>query len=162
MDVVKPLMSASGSLTEALVIAATRSPTKEEGNAGTLTPYDAIENLLKGPEVSLGDGRGYLDKDDNPRYRARFRWWDPKATTLDRGALIPPKVRSLVGAEFPQLAAEPIVDQVPAPYTDEVPVVFGHYWCNPEFEVLGAEDVMHRLQRRQGRPARGLPLGRQA
>ena len=136
MEVVAPMLSSSGSLTEELVIAASLEPAHDMIKAGALTPYDAIENLLKGPEVSLGDGRGYLDKDDKPRRSARFKWWDPKATTLDVGALIPPGVRSLDGDVFPPLEPTPIADQVPAPYTDDTPVIFGHYWCNEEFEVL--------------------------
>jgi hypothetical protein len=46
--------------------------------------YDAVEILLKGPEISLTD-RGlprYLDNEDHPRSQARIRWWHENATEL--------------------------------------------------------------------------------
>jgi hypothetical protein len=46
--------------------------------------YDAVEILLKGPEISLTD-RGlprYLDNEDHPRSQARVRWWHENATEL--------------------------------------------------------------------------------
>jgi Calcineurin-like phosphoesterase len=139
IEVVKPLMSAGDSLTEELVIAASRKPSDDERIAGTLTPYDAIENLLKGPEGSLGDVRGYLDKDGNSRYHARLRWWDRENMTLDECVVIPPDARSLDGDKFQRVAGQRIADQVPAVYTDDTPVIFGHYWCTKESDVVRAK-----------------------
>ena len=65
-------------LTEQLVIDAT--------TAGPPT-HDAVETVLKGPEVHL-DGVRYLDKDGHPREHARLRWWDSDATTLRSAVLI--------------------------------------------------------------------------
>jgi hypothetical protein len=46
--------------------------------------YDAIEVLLKGPEISLvDDGQPpYLDKDGHRREQSRVRWWNNDASTL--------------------------------------------------------------------------------
>ena len=66
-------------LTERIVIDGTTK--------GTPT-YDAIETVLKGPEVDL-DGAWYEDKDGHQRHHARLRWWDSTATTLQDAALIP-------------------------------------------------------------------------
>jgi hypothetical protein len=83
--------------------------------------FDAIEVLLKGPEIPLGDGRSYVDKDGFPRTEARYRWWDPDATTLRRGAELP-------GGVTLGLPDDPLdVDSLPR-YTDTTPVIYGHYW----------------------------------
>lgn len=46
--------------------------------------YEAVETLLKGPEISLvAHGQpAYLDKDGHSRDHARLRWWNGAATTL--------------------------------------------------------------------------------
>jgi hypothetical protein len=41
--------------------------------------YKAAEVLLKGPEVSLLDGRFFSDKDGHKRNEVPIRWWDPEA-----------------------------------------------------------------------------------
>lgn len=92
--------------------------------------FDAIEVLLKGPEVDLGD-RCYLDKDGHPRRRARFRWWDPEATTLERAAVIPGNARACDGSPWTPLPDTPIDrDALPEAITGS-PVLYGHYWRNP-------------------------------
>jgi calcineurin-like phosphoesterase family protein len=140
IDVVTPLASVDDSLTEELVIAASRKPTADE-RAGPMPPYVAIDILLTGPELYLGGDRGYVDKDGHASHHVRFSWWDQSATTLDRGAVIPPDVRSLDGGEFPELDAEPIKGHGPVPYTDDTPVIFGHYGCNAGFQVLGPKTI---------------------
>jgi hypothetical protein len=81
--------------------------------------YRWVEHLCKGPELRLPDGAEFLDKDGNLRTEARFRWWDPR----------PPNFRH--SCDTPALVELPdrVVEHPPvAPYTDTVPVVFGHYW----------------------------------
>jgi len=93
--------------------------------------YEAVEVLLKGPEISLVD-RGqpaYLDKDGNRRTQARLRWWKEGATTLRDLAEMGGTLTTEGGARYPEL---PDI-QVPADersfvYTDPVPVFYGHYW----------------------------------
>ncbi len=91
-----------------LLVAASREGSPE---------WQAVEHLLKGPEVPLPTP--YADKDGNRRHRARYRWWLADADTLDRAVLLPPDV--------PPPPPGP-VDPPVSPYTDDVPVVFGHYW----------------------------------
>lgn len=90
--------------------------------------YQAIENVLKGPEVSM-DGHWYFDKGGLRRDRARVAWWNGSATTLRDGAVIPDGTRlhDAEGAPVDQLPDTKLNSGVPR-YTDPVPVIFGHYW----------------------------------
>lgn len=119
MDVIKPLLSKDGSVTYALMV---------EGSRRGSAEYSAIETVLKGPEVDLPEGWVYLDKDKHPRQKARLRWWDADATTLRHAAEIPSDATTPEGDPFPELPDTPLVGGVIAPYTDDVPVIFGHYW----------------------------------
>jgi hypothetical protein len=112
MDVLAPRLTADNLLTDDAVRAARETPV-----------FDAIEVLLKGPEIPLGDGRSYVDKDGFDRTEARYRWWDPDATTLRRGVELP-------GGVTLDLPDDPLdVDSLPR-YTDTTPVIYGHYWCS--------------------------------
>jgi hypothetical protein len=103
------------------------------GNTKGTATYDAIETVLKGPEVDL-DGICYHDKDGNPRRHARLRWWDGTASTLATAALIPPGTRLCApdGTEIDALPDRPLAPDEVAPYTDATPVLFGHYWWRKE------------------------------
>lgn len=91
--------------------------------------YDAIENVLKGPEVDMA-GHHYLDKDCIPRYRARARWWDRRARTLREVAEIP-NGTDLVDADGRRVDALPDIElpdgSVPR-HEGTTPVLYGHYW----------------------------------
>ena len=110
------LVSPSNTLTPELVVASSRS--------GTVA-FTAVETLLKGPEIPVDPH--YLDKGGHERCCARFRWWLPDATTLRAGAEIPPDTMTVDGEPYPVLSDEPIDPPTP-PYSDALPVVFGHYW----------------------------------
>ncbi|MEQ8717719.1 MAG: metallophosphoesterase [Acidimicrobiales bacterium] len=115
-------LGAGNTLTPELVVKAT------EGRAddGSRTPeWRAIEHLLKGPEVPIDPA--YEDKGGKERKRARFQWWRPDADTLRRGALIPSGTKTVDGGDYPPLPDDPI-DPPMRPYTDAVPVIYGHYW----------------------------------
>lgn len=96
--------------------------TAEKGSA----LYEAIEIVLKGPELDLG-GRCYLDKDGTPRRKARHRWWDPEATTLATAAEIPNGVVACDGGDFGRLPDDPLPAGLPA-WSPGAPVLYGHYW----------------------------------
>ena len=147
MAAIEPLLDPDRSLNEHTVIAAADRSIGDAG--GAPTPYEAVEHLLKGPEVQLPAGFEYADKSGHCRDRARMRWWHPGADTLRRAALVPPgappcadgdvaDVTDVADRAAPvrELPDTPVTDRVPAPYTDTVPVVFGHYWCNDRFEVV--------------------------
>lgn len=99
--------------------------------ASTNPLYEAVEVLLKGPEISLVD-RGlpaYLDKDGHRRTQARLRWWNESATTLRELAEMGGTLTTEDRTPYPEI---PDID-VPADersfvYTDQVPVFYGHYW----------------------------------
>ncbi len=113
-----------------------------EGTTKGHRTYEAIENVLKGPEVDLKDAC-YYDKDGNRRKRARVRWWDPNATTLAAAVWIPNGTTLLSKNQqtldaLPDRGLEP--GEVPR-YTDAIPVVFGHYWFSGKPTMLGRTAV---------------------
>ena len=90
--------------------------------------YEAVEVVLKGPEVHLA-GRCYKDKEGNPRHKARFRWWDPAATTLASGAEIPGGAVGCDDEPFGELPHDPLPADLPI-LDPGSPVLYGHYWRN--------------------------------
>lgn len=93
--------------------------------------YDAIEILLKGPEISLVDHRQpkYKDKDGHPRGKARMRWWNSGARTLRDIAEMSGRFTTMADEPYPPLPELPLPDGTPSyVYTGDVPVFYGHYW----------------------------------
>jgi hypothetical protein len=93
--------------------------------------YDAIEILLKGPEIGLVDhGQPpYLDKDGHLRTNARIRWWHGGAATLREIAEIGSSFTTEDGAPYPALPdIEVALQDRSYVYTGTVPVFYGHYW----------------------------------
>ncbi|MBS9535490.1 metallophosphoesterase [Mycobacterium sp. M1] len=95
--------------------------------------YEAVEILLKGPEINLtqekyGQPR-YLDKDGAEREDARMRWWDAEAATLRGVAEMSAGYKTVDGARYPALPEIPVSESDRGyTYTGPVPVFFGHYW----------------------------------
>lgn len=86
----------------------------------------AVEHLLKGPEIPIDPQ--YLDPNGSPRSNARYRWWRADAaSSMATAAVLPGDTRTVDGQPYPALGETPIEAPV-APYADEVPVCFGHYW----------------------------------
>ncbi len=108
-----------GCLTEELVVAASRRGSPE---------HEAIEVLVKGPEVTLPHPHHYMDKGGVRRTRARLRWWDPEARTYATAAHVPAGSFTDDGRPVPPLPDDPLVDGDPPVYDAEVPLVVGHYW----------------------------------
>jgi hypothetical protein len=93
--------------------------------------FEAVEILLKGPEISLVNygQHAYRDKDGHLRKEARLRWWNENATTLRGIAEMGGDFKTDDGEAYPPL---PDVE-VPSGdrsfvYTGKVPVIYGHYW----------------------------------
>lgn len=88
--------------------------------------FEAVETLLKGPEI--GVPAPYFDPAGHRRSKARVRWWDADARTLREIA----DVRGMLGADgaaYPPLPAEDVgPEYLSYGYCDPVPVVYGHYW----------------------------------
>lgn len=108
----------------------------EDANDETDPLYRAIENLLKGPEISLVD-RGYpayKDKGGHTRPDARTRWWDSEARTLRDIAVMDGIRETVDGDPYPELP-DVAIDATSYTYTGKVPVFYGHYWRQGDPEV---------------------------
>ena len=90
--------------------------------------FDAVEVVLKGPEVRLPERLAFLDPEDAPRWAARIKWWDDTATSLRDVAIIPGGSRTLEGEPHPGLPEVASAHADEFRYIDPVPVFFGHYW----------------------------------
>ena len=120
------VLDGDGSLNEVVVRAGSTK--------GTRT-YEAIENVLKGPEVRMA-GYFYFDRGGDCRKKARANWWDADAQLLPDVAIIPggTQLYDENRAEVKTLPAVAPTDAVPR-YTDDVPVIVGHYWNSGEFDL---------------------------
>jgi hypothetical protein len=90
--------------------------------------YEAVEVVLKGPELHLGPERAWRDPEGTVRHGARLRWWDDGATTERAIAMIPKGSRTPDGQPYPDLDDSPSAEADAFRYRDAVPVFFGHYW----------------------------------
>lgn len=93
--------------------------------------YDAVETLLKGPEISLVEhGQApYHDKDGHPRESARLQWWNSAGRTLRDLAEMGGKFTTADNEPYPPLPDFELPDGRPSyVYSDQVPVFYGHYW----------------------------------
>ena len=92
--------------------------------------YEAIEILLKSPEINLikYGCEPFYDR-GTKRKAARMRWWDLNARTV---RAISTDIRGMTtkdGRNYPELPdVEVDHSDVAIAYKDPVPVVFGHYW----------------------------------
>jgi hypothetical protein len=113
-----PLVGENATLTDELI-----HTSAIEGHHNMAT----IEVLLKGPEVQLPADLAYLDKDGHERHAARYAWWRSDATSLSNGLVIPHDVTTPQGDPYPALP-HTLIESETTPYTDSVPLFFGHYW----------------------------------
>lgn len=119
MGELKPLLQPGNRLDHDLLVAACQRGSKT---------FDAVEAVLKGPEVKLPDGMQF-QQGDALRNEARTRWWDASATTFRESAIVDRKTQ-------PNLPELPIPEDVRFGYQDDKPAFFGHYWLPREPEVL--------------------------
>jgi hypothetical protein len=86
----------------------------------------AVENVLKGPELDLPEGKYYFDKEKVRRKRIRTRWWGLPDGPVPVGSLAMPEPVEIED----EVSAEE-VRNLPNYGFDEPPVFFGHYWMPP-------------------------------
>jgi len=92
--------------------------------------YRAMETLLKGKEIALPEGHQFFDKDGNPRYEIRVRWWDNRVRTYS-GAYIGPE-SAMTHIPNDKIAGGNLLE-----YSASAPPVFiGHYWLEGEPQPL--------------------------
>ena len=82
--------------------------------------FRIVEDILKGPEVTLPEGRTFLQGGQD-RSKARVRWWDTSATTYRSAAIVDARTAEL-------LPDAPIPGDYALGYQGDKPVFFGHYW----------------------------------
>lgn len=94
--------------------------------------HEAMEVVLKGPELELPEGVWFKDKSGHIRHEARIKWWDQKATTFRSAAL------GMDGCED-ELPTDEIGDKFF--YVEPIPVFFGHYWLKGD-PVIEADNAV--------------------
>jgi hypothetical protein len=98
--------------------------------------YQAIEDVLKGKEVRLPEGKSYCDKDGNERHAMRIKWFgSPVNETYASYALT-----AADGLPTDALPATLIESVTPYP-PDADPVFFGHYWLRADRPSYLASNV---------------------
>jgi hypothetical protein len=112
-----------------------------EGSTKGTATYQAVDTILKGPEIDLGADRTFVDKDGHARSEARIRWWDREATTLRDIAEIPPNSQTPDHRPFPALPRIPSEAAERYRYLDPEPVFYGHYWRTGHPTVEGRTTV---------------------
>ena len=104
----------------------------------------ALETVVKGPEFRLGDDLAYLDKDGNPRRKARHAWWSPPGCSMRDALVLPGGSLRIDGSPHPGFPEDPLADAPVQPYRSSVPVFFGHYWFtgvpSPKSAVIAGVD----------------------
>jgi len=90
--------------------------------------FDAVDVVLKGPELRLPPELAWVDPEGTVRHAARLRWWDDGATTARSAGLIPGNATAVDGSAYPGLPDVPVAEAEAYRYRDDVPVFFGHYW----------------------------------
>jgi len=82
------------------------------------------EQITKGPEQRLPDGRSFTDKDGSTRDHVRLQWWNATARTWRDIAISVPSLDDLPDEDLPKtLSAQTYPAAAP-------PVFFGHYWLS--------------------------------
>ena len=93
--------------------------------------YEAVEILLKGPEINLIDHEmvAYYDHEaKKSREEARLGWWNRNATTLPEIAVLG-GVTLENGDPYPEFEAQDVAPKyLGYVYTEDVPLFYGHYW----------------------------------
>ncbi len=130
LSLIKPYLDKNNVALNDEIFVKSSKPKLNKGGIKAL--YDAVEIILKGPEIDLPDGIYYLDKDGTKRDSARTRWWQEKAATY----------RDIVmwkDEELLQKLKKPLpLDFHATPLLK--PVFFGHYWLWPEGTKVSLKD----------------------
>jgi hypothetical protein len=107
--------------------------------------YDAVEVLLKGPELNLEEYGlpAFLDKGGHARKHARIRWWNEAGRTLREMAEIQPDATKDDKNAYPPIEGVPCAEaELAYAYHGTKPVFFGHYWRRwPAKRVLDWTDT---------------------
>lgn len=83
--------------------------------------YRVMEGVTKGMELSLPPGSSFTDHAGIERSDVRVRWWDGKAVTYRRAAIVPERDRDGI----PDIS---LPEGVSLGNCSDVPTFLGHYW----------------------------------
>jgi hypothetical protein len=83
---------------------------------------NAVDHVLKGPEMDMPEGYFFYDKEGFMRSSVRVRWWDIPEVAMVTQLALPLPFDNPGEAESTQLR------QLPNYGPEEPPVFFGHYW----------------------------------
>jgi hypothetical protein len=112
IDLIKAAQGSKGKLDESFLLASYRKRS---------SPWEAMEFVTKGYEISLPGGDSFLDHNDVPRKEIRVRWWDDRAISYRIAALVPESERNRI----PDI---PLPDGIKLGAVGAVPTFVGHYW----------------------------------
>jgi hypothetical protein len=88
---------------------------------------EAIEQTLKGKEMTMPNGLYFYDKDGNKRTEMRIKWWeDPSKVTYKSISVIPMKILPDIPIPLDKLKPLDFYRR------DDKKVFFGHYWLKRE------------------------------
>jgi hypothetical protein len=98
--------------------------------------FEAVERIMKGPELKLPEGCFMTDKEGQKRSHVRIRWYEAPANHTIASYSIP-RLSDAV------LTATPVPKTArPAPYdATHPPVFFGHYWLSDPEPVPLASNI---------------------
>ena len=93
--------------------------------------WEAIEVILKGPEIELAPHRlpNYLDKEEHVRKLARARWWVPSPSSIRDLIDLPEDTLDESKRPYPPIPESPCTQHdLRCTYSDSIPVFYGHHW----------------------------------
>ncbi len=89
--------------------------------------YEAIDETLKGKEMTMPNELFFIDKDGNKRTEMRIKWWDdPSKVTYKSISVIPMDILPDTRIELTELKSIDFYTR------DDKKVFFGHYWLKGE------------------------------
>lgn len=98
--------------------------------------FRAVEDVLKGKELSLPDGISFKDKDGHERTEVRIKWFEhPAGKTFSEYAL--PAIDGVPNEAVPESAWKHVTQ---FDYANR-PVFIGHYWLKADHPALLARNV---------------------
>ena len=103
--------------------------------------FEAVEILLKGPEVLLPPGLSYMDNSGHPRNQARYRWWSDAPPTYRHRAHLPAGSLNLAGQPHPGFPDTELPPPLPVESYAGPPVIYGHYWQSGTLRLTSPNSV---------------------
>lgn len=122
MQVLRPVLGAGDTLTDAAVL---------RGSRPGDPVFEAIEVVLKGPEIDLPAGVEFTDQSGKLRKAVRVRWWQSDLSTYRQAAIGP-------AGDSEMIPDGPLPGRLRRPDTAGPPVLFGHYWFSGTPSVISS------------------------